>query len=291
MNYRHAFHAGNFADVLKHVVLVLCLEHLKKKSAPFRVLDTHAGAGRYRLGVGDSARTSEWLGGIGRLIGPDAAPLPPTVARILAPYLETIRDAQPDSGHFTAYPGSPVIAAARLRPADRLVANELHPEDGKSLSAEFDRDRRVTVTALDGYTSLKAHLPPPERRGLILVDPPFEVGGEFIRMTEGLGEALARFRTGTFLLWYPIKDPKPVERFHRRIAEVASRYQVETVLAAELLLRRPRNPDLLNGCGLVVANPPFTLAADLGQVLPELARRCADGMGASGRVQPLDLLP
>ncbi len=289
MNYRHAYHAGNFADVLKHIVFVLCLEHLKKKDAPFRVIDTHAGPGTYALESAASAATGEWRDGIGKLFGPDAAPLPAKVATILAPYLEVIRRAQDGRPGLSVYPGSPAIAASLLRKGDKLVANELHPVDGKALAKTFAKDKSVQVMALDGYTALKALLPPPERRGLVLVDPPFEEPGELIRMTDGLSEALERFRTGTFALWYPIKDIKPVARFHRGVTEACAKAAIDSVLIIELHLRAIRNPDLLNGSGLVVVNPPYTLVDDFGVVLPELSRRLAAGPGAQVRLERLAL--
>ncbi len=285
MNYRHSFHAGNFADVVKHIVLVLCLEHLAKKPAPFRVIDTHAGRGTYLLGKGDAERTGEWRDGIGKLAGSDAAPFPPDVAKLIARYLELVGGK--DGAALETYPGSPAIVSAMLRPGDKLVANELHPEDGKTLARHFKGDRAVKVMDMDGWTAVKALLPPPERRGLVLVDPPFEDAGEFIRMTAALKDGLDRFKTGTFLLWYPIKDPKPVQRFHRAVREVAAAHALESALALELYLRAPRHPGLLNGAGLVVVNPPFDLAAKCAKILPSLAAIFAQGAGAEGRVEQL----
>jgi 23S rRNA (adenine2030-N6)-methyltransferase len=282
MNYRHAFHAGNFADVLKHLVLVLCIEYLKRKDGPFRIIDTHAGCGRYRLDGGEAQRTGEWQQGIGRLMGPEAEPLPEHLLSVVAPYLDIVRH-ENGGGGLTVYPGSPLIAANLLRRNDVLIANELHPEDASVLKSVFAKDRRVKVMTLDGWTALKALLPPNERRGLVLIDPPFEAPGELIRLTEGLVAASQRFSSGITLLWYPIKDPKPVARFHRAIAETG----LKKLLKIELLLRAPRNPDVLNGTGLVVSNPPFTLAGELEVVLPELCRRFGQGRSASIRVESL----
>lgn len=285
MNYRHSFHAGNFADVVKHIVLVLCLEHLLKKPTPFRVIDTHAGRGMYLLGKGDAERTGEWREGIGRIAGADAVPLPREAADLLQRYLE-IAGARGDDALET-YPGSPEIISRMLRPTDRLVANELHPEDAKSLAKHFKGDRAVKVMEMDGWTAVKALLPPPERRGLVLIDPPFEDPGEFIRLTAALKDGLDRFKTGMFLLWYPIKDPKPVQRFHRGVTEVAVAHGLESVLAVELLLRAPRHPGLLNGTGLIVANPPFDLARTLAKILPHLTAIFGQGPGATGHVAQL----
>lgn len=283
MNYRHAYHAGNFADVVKHIVLVLCLEHLKKKSAAFRVIDTHAGTGRYRLGAAEAAKTGEWQAGIARVLARiDHAPA--AVQSTLAPYLALVRRELDADGRLSAYPGSPAIAAASLRKGDMLIANELHPEDHARLQDLFDRDKQVKVMALDGWTALKAVLPPPERRGLVLIDPPFEEPGELIRLTEGLEAGLQRFKTGLYLLWHPIKDPKPVDRFRREIGAVTARHEIETTLAVELLLRAPRHPDVLSGCGLIVVNAPYTLEAQLSVVLPWLAEALGETRDAQGRV-------
>lgn len=290
MNYRHAFHAGNFADVIKHIVLVLCIEHLKKKPAPFRVIDTHAGIGRYRLHTGEATRTGEWRDGIARLFGPEAAPLSPAIAALLKPYLDLI-SAENSSGALNIYPGSPAIVQALLRRDDRFIANELHPEDAKALAAAMKGDKAVITSAIDGYTALKAHLPPKERRGLVLVDPPFEEPGELIRLTEGLAEGLKRFATGTFALWYPIKDPKHTTRFKRAIAEVTAHADVPPALEVEMFLRPPRNPALLNGAGLVVINPPFTLYADMNAILTELLPRLSDNPEATFSVDALPKAP
>jgi 23S rRNA (adenine2030-N6)-methyltransferase len=275
MNYRHAYHAGNFADVLKHIVFTRCLAHLCRKDAPFRVIDTHAGAGVTRLDQRESAATGEWHGGIGRLLGPDALPLPAAVGDVLAPYLDAVRSENP-AGPVSTYPGSPVLARNMLRAGDKLIVNELHPEDGAALRRLLNYDKACKVLSEDGYQLLKSALPPPERRGLILIDPPFEEPGELVRMTNALAEGLARFATGTYLLWYPIKDEKHVARFHRGVSEVAATARIEPPLKIELLLRPARNPLLLNGCGLVVVNPPYTLHDEMALVLPELAQRLGD---------------
>jgi len=279
MNYRHAYHAGNFADVLKHAVLALCLDHLRAKPAPFRVIDTHAGAGRYDLAGSEAGKTLEWAEGIGRLLGVDAPPLPPPVEAALAPYLDVVRAINPD-GRLTLYPGSPMIARAMLRAGDRLVVNELHPADNRALAALFRNDAEVAVMGLDGWTAVKALLPPQERRGLLLVDPPFEAPGEFELLARAVAEARKRFAAGTMLFWYPIKDAKRVEEFRAAIAQEGR----EKSLRAELLARRPDNPSTFNGCGLFIVNPPWTLREKLEIVLPFLAERLAQGPGADYRL-------
>jgi 23S rRNA (adenine2030-N6)-methyltransferase len=290
MNYRHAYHAGNFADVLKHIVLMRCLVHLGRKPAPFRVIDTHAGAGRYRLHQGEAAKTGEWREGIGRLIGPDATPFSTPAEALLAPYFDAIRAENPD-GTVSVYPGSPALIRTLLRASDALVANELHPEDVVTLKAVFARDKACQVLQQDGYSALKALLPPKERRGLVLIDPPFEEPGELIRMTDALKEGLARFATGMYLLWYPIKDEKPVARFHKAIGEVALSAKIETPLKIEMMLREARNPLILNGCGLVVVNPPHTLVDDLQTVLPEAVKQLGDMGKSFFRVGPVVASP
>ena len=281
MNYRHAYHAGNFADVIKHATLALVIEYLKRKAAPFRIIDTHAGSGRYALDSGAAGKTGEWQGGIGRLLGPGAAPLPPPVTRRMAPYLDAVR-AQNGGQALRVYPGSPLIARRLMRAQDTLIANELHPEERAQLEAAVARDRRIKVMALDGWTALKSLLPPKERRGIVLIDPPFEEDHELVRLAEGLAQGLRRFATGVYLAWYPIKDPKPVARFHAAVAAIKG----PDLLRVELMLRRPTDTDRLNGCGLIVANPPHTLVDELASILPELTRRLGDGSGAHYRLDP-----
>jgi 23S rRNA (adenine2030-N6)-methyltransferase len=281
MNYRHAYHAGNFADVLKHAVLALVIDYLKRKDSPFRVIDTHAGRGRYALTSKEAGKTGEWLSGIGRLLGPDAAPLPPEVERVLDPYLKAVAAAN-TPGSLNIYPGSPLIAQKLMRAQDVLVANELHPEERSELEAALGRDRRAKVMGLDGWIALKSLLPPKERRAVVLIDPPFEQEGELTRLADGLAEGLQRFATGSFIGWYPIKDLRPVARFRESLANAP-----RPVLCVELMTRRPNDSERLNGCGLVVANPPFTLQSELEAVLPELTKRMGHDSGAQYHIRHL----
>jgi 23S rRNA (adenine2030-N6)-methyltransferase len=279
MNYRHAYHAGNFADVLKHVVLALVIEYLKRKEAPFRVVDVHAGAGRYALTSAEAGKTGEWLGGIGRLLGAEARPLPATVARHLQPYLDAVRS-ENAAPRLEVYPGSPALALRLMRAQDTLVANDLHPEERAHLNAAIGSDRRAKVMALDAWVALKSLLPPKERRGVVLIDPPFEEPRELDRMAEGLAQGLQRFATGIYLVWYPIKDLRPIARFHADLAALG----ISKLLRVELLVQRPSDSERLNGCGLVVANPPYTLESELSAILPELSRRLAAAAGARYRL-------
>src|SRR5262245_26457940 len=277
MNYRHAYHAGNFADVVKHWVFALAIAHLKRKDAAFRVIDTFAGRGRYALTSAEANKTLEWKGGIGRLLGADAEALPPELARNLEVYLEAVR-LENAPGELKCYPGSAAIAARLLRVQDTLIANEAQDEVLQQLGADFGRPRRgIKLMGLDGWVALRALLPPPERRGVILIDPPFEEEGELARLAAGLGEGLRRFATGVFIAWYPIKDGKATRRLMTMLAESAP----SKLLCLEILIRQPRNREALNGCGLLLANPPFTLETVLKQAAPALTRRLATGPGAS----------
>ena len=279
MNYRHAFHAGNFADVLKHATLTLVIDYLKQKDAPFRVIDTHAGIGTYDLTAIAAEKTGEWRQGIGRLLDPAAAPLPEAIATLLKPYLDVVI-AENGANPLTRYPGSPRIARALLRRDDVLVVNELHPEDGAELEALFARDRQTKVMQLDGWVALKSLLPPKERRGVVLIDPPFEQPGELDRLARGLSEAVSRFPSGIYLLWYPIKDPKAIAAFHAALTKLA----LPKLLVAELMLRPAGDTTRLNGTGLAILNPPWRLDEALGSILPFLADRLGES-GASHRLQ------
>ncbi|TGY88978.1 23S rRNA (adenine(2030)-N(6))-methyltransferase RlmJ [Marinicauda algicola] len=283
MNYRHAFHAGNFADVVKHVVLALCLAHLKRKGTPFAYVDTHAGSGVYDL-AGEAARRSpEWQAGIARLMG---ARRPPDVERVLGPYLEAVRACNPGGG-LTAYPGSPAIAAHMMGARDRLHLFELHPADGAELDRRYAKDRRVKVEARDGYRGLKSALPPKERRGLVLVDPPFEQKDEMIRMAQAAVDAIPRFATGTFVFWRPLKDLWSAERFDTGLAEwlIAEREELpEKILRADLWVRDLESEGKLAGAGVMVVNPPYTLEQDLLVVLPWLCDLFRQGEGAGWRL-------
>ncbi len=276
MNYRHAFHAGNFADVVKHAVLARILVHLRAKDAGFRVVDSHAGIGLYDLAGEAAERTGEWQGGIGRIAGAD---LGAATAEFLAPWLDVVRGLNPD-GELRHYPGSPVIAARMMRRQDRLVANELHPEDADLLEAALAGCRQAKVMRLDGWTAVKSLLPPPERRGLLVVDPPFEREGEFERLATAMVEASRRFAGGVQLLWYPEKKPAAVRAFHRAVVESG----VAPVLRIAHRTRTPTADGPLAAAGLLVVNPPWRLADEAAAVLPVLAAAMADGAGAGAEV-------
>ncbi len=256
MNYRHAFHAGNFADCTKHALLVWLLRALARKPAPFTVLDSHAGAGRYDL-AGDAERTGEWRAGIARLLHQ-----PPSV---LADYLGVVEAAG-------LYPGSPGIIRALLRPGDRLLCCELHPEEAAGLRRCFTGDSQVAVHARDGWAGLDALLPPAAKRGLVLIDPPYEAPGEHARVAEALATVARRFSTGVAAAWYPIKHRAPVRALH----EAVRLGGVRDVVAAELWLRDPTDPARLNGNGLLVRNPPYLWDREWPDLLAALLARLGD---------------
>ncbi len=263
MNYRHAFHAGNFADVVKHLILSRIVEYLKRKPGAFRVIDTHAGAGRYDL-TGDEARRSpEWTEGIKRLVDRGLAGEAATLAE---PYLAAVAAENPANG-LTVYPGSPLLVRRLLRPQDRLSALELHPAYAAALRSLFSGDIQTRVIELDGWLALGAHVPPKEKRGLVLVDPPFEAEGEWERLVAGLVRAHRRWPGGVYALWYPLKEPREAERFAAALTASA----IPKILRAELTIRKPSTPPRLFGTGMVVVNPPFALEAELNALLPALA--------------------
>ena len=263
MNYRHAYHAGNFAEVVKHAILARVVAHLREKPAAFRVLDTHAGAGLTHLAGPEASRTGEWRDGIGRLL---AASLDERVRALVAPYLEAIQAFNPD-GRLLAYPGSPLLLCTWLRPQDRLLACELEPGAAAALGRHLRSDARAKVVTIDGWTALSAYLPPKERRGAVLIDPPFEQPNEFARLTDGLARAHRKWATGTYLAWYPIKDRHDADAFGRRLARAG----IAKILRAELMIGPDRAAERLAGTGLIVINPPWTLEAELAVLLPALA--------------------
>ncbi len=277
MNYRHGFHAGNFADCMKHALLVWLLGAMARKPAPFLLLDTHAGAGLYDLGDDAARRTGEWQRGVGRLRPPGPGGPPPP----LAPFLYALEAAAPP-GH---YPGSPVLARALLRPDDRLVCCELHPEEHATLRRHLARPiaahppgASVAVHARDGYAALRAFLPPPERRALVLLDPPFEAPDEFARLAAALTEARRRFPPAVLAAWYPIKGRAPVRAFHDALRGAG----LPDLVAAELRLREPTDAARLNGCGLLVATPPWRFEAEVPPILDALLARLGDGEAGAG---------
>jgi 23S rRNA (adenine2030-N6)-methyltransferase len=273
MNYRHAFHAGNHADVLKHAVLLAWIEALVRKEAPCFVLDTHAGRGQYDLGAEGAGPTGEAAAGIARLWG--EAGLPPLLERLC----RAVAAFNPD-GVLRHYPGSPRLALAALRAQDRLAACERQPEEVQALRATLAGERRAVVHEGDGYALLRALLPPAEKRGLVLVDPPYEAQeAEYPRVLAAVEEALERWPTGGAAVWYPIKRRRSLSSFFREAARLAPR----GLLCVELLVRPDDSPLRLNGSGMLLFHPPFQLDARIAPSLPVLARRLGEA-GASHRL-------
>ncbi|MCC7346219.1 MAG: 23S rRNA (adenine(2030)-N(6))-methyltransferase RlmJ [Variibacter sp.] len=272
MNYRHAFHAGNFADVHKHATLARILTHLREKAAAFRVIDTHAGAGRYDLAGEEAGRTGEWRNGVARILSTSFAP---PVSALLAPYLDALGGFDPQRPAL--YPGSPVLALALMRPQDRLIACELEPTAAAQLEAHLARDKRAKAIRIDGWTALTAYVPPKERRGLVLIDPPFEQPDEFAHAGERLLAAYRRWPTGIFMLWYPLKEAAGPAGLAGRLASAG----MPNVLRSELWIG-PADGERLAGSGIVVINPPWRLKDELAKLAPALA----DAMGRPGAPRP-----
>lgn len=271
MNYRHAYHAGNHADVLKHIVLTRVVEHMKKKDKPFRVIDAHGGIGLYDLSGIEAGKTGEWEGGIGKL----AEPLAAEVEALIVPYRAVMRDLNP-SGGLRFYPGSPELMLRLMRNGDRLIANELHPEDAALLERQLLRDYRARVTAVDADHCIKANLPPPERRGIILIDPPYEAKTETERALRMLAHGLRRFAQGVFVLWYPLKkDP-----IGEVLAAAAQDMAVAATLKIELRIREAFAGGGLAGSGVLIFNTPWQLDQELRLIVPALAERL--GLGTWG---------
>jgi 23S rRNA (adenine2030-N6)-methyltransferase len=278
MNYRHAFHAGGFADVIKHIVLVRMLTYLQDKQAPFRVIDTHAGAGVYDLTSDEAQRGGEWLTGIARVM---QARFSEKTLPLVAPYLDIVRAFNPQR-ELKAYPGSPLIARALLRPQDRLTACEVEPKARKRLIEALRRDTQARVVDLDGWVALPAFVPPKERRGLVLIDPPYERKDEFERAAAGFAEAFAKWPTGSYVLWYPVKSRRATDGLARHVAEVVG---ASAPPGKCLRLEFSTAPQLagagLTSTGLLIVNPPWTLSGELKAILPELEKPL--GLGGAGR--------
>lgn len=260
LSYRHIYHAGNFADVFKHVVLLQILRALLRKEAPFFVLDTHAGIGRYELALAEAQKNREFDNGVARLLecsDPPAA---------VADYLEQVYAQNPNGQYLSYYPGSPCLIRALLRSQDRLVLSELHPADVIELKRVFAGDKQVAVHQQDAYQGLKAFLPPAERRGLVLIDPPYERKDEYERVASSLKMAYQRWPTGTYVIWYPILSRSLVTRFHQVVMATG----IRKILRAELCIDADTDRTVFVGSGLLIVNPPWQLQEELAAQLPWL---------------------
>jgi 23S rRNA (adenine2030-N6)-methyltransferase len=257
VNYRHAFHAGNFADVHKHLVLLALLERLRRKPTPIFFLDTHAGRGRYDLQSHDATRGAEWREGIGKLVGAAAT------SEDLRRYLDASGVKQPP---LHTYFGSPLLALDSLREADRLVFVEQQPAEAAALERELPRRRNMSVVCGDGYAALRTYLPPKENRGLVFIDPPYEADNEFVLVERALQFGLTRWPNGIFAAWYPIKAAREAQRMHSSLVKSGLR----KLLVVELSVRPQDSPLGLNGSGMLIANPPWKIDADLSDAMHEL---------------------
>ncbi len=278
MNYRHAFHAGNFADVMKHVLLVRMLVHLRRKDTAFRVIDTHAGIGFYDLSAPEAIRTGEWRDGIGRL----EQPFDGAVEELLQPYREILAGMRARHGN-SCYPGSPAITRELLRRNDRAIFIEKHELDGELLRERFNTVRNTKVLRADGWAALGGLVPPKEKRGLVLIDPPYEEAGELMSAIGRLGRATRKWPTGVFTLWYPVKLRTTTDSF----AAALSAALPAPAIRIELLIDAPNDPARLSGSGLVVVNPPWTLEAEAPAILAALAERLGRTAAAGFKVERL----
>lgn len=282
MNYRHAFHAGNFADVIKHIVLARILTYLQDKPAAFRVIDTHAGAGLYDLDSDEARRSGEWLTGIARLM--QARFTNETVA-LTKPYLDIVRAFNP-KGELKAYPGSPLIARGLMRPQDRLVACELEPKARKALIDVLRRDEQARVVDLDGWMALPAFVPPKERRGLVLIDPPFEAKDEFEKLGRAFSIAYAKWPTGIYVIWYPAKSRRATDTLAQLVARTAAAAKTPgKCLRLEFSVAPQLDGAALTSTGLLIVNPPYTLQGELKTILPELEMPLGQGGAARFRLE------
>jgi len=264
MNYRHSYHAGNFADVIKHVTLIALLSALQNKEKPLCYIDTHAGTGFYDLFSEQAKKTHEYTGGIEKVIQCER---PPAVVKRYLDCVHEINNRLSDAkfASLRYYPGSPLIARQLLRPHDNIIACELHPEEYQLLKNTFAGDKRVAVHHLDGFLGLKAFLPPAERRGLILIDPPYENPDEYTRIVHSLPFALKRFPTGIYAIWYPIKEKADTERFYNALNK-----NIPLPIFVMELTIYPDLPQHLNGCGLAIINPPWQFEQTVDEFLPWL---------------------
>jgi len=289
LNYRHAFHAGNFADVVKHVAMALCFERLNAKDTPYRYIDTHAGIGLYDFEGEEAGRSPEWKDGVGRIWDAESG-APEDVRAALAPWLEVIR--RLNAGGLQHYPGSPLIAAEMMRKGDAIRLCELHPESAVLLREAMGRDKRVKIEERDGFDALPAYLPPPERRGLILIDPPFEAGTsgrklDFEWMLTAALKAVKRWPQGTYVFWRPIKDVEAVQQFDGELVSMLIEQggiAREKLLVADLWVRAI-GEGKLSGAGVVIVNPPYGVEQHLRAAMPWLCEVMAQGPGAGWRLE------
>lgn len=276
LSYQHAYHAGNFADVLKHVVLAQVLAYLKKKDKPLCYIDTHAGSGDYKLNSGEAQKNKEFLGGIGNLWQCEDLPA------CVSDYVNLIKQAN-HSGQLTRYPGSPIIARHLLGDKDRLFLYELHTAESRLLNDVVKRDKRIKVFRADGLKDSLGLLPPKENRGLILIDPPYEIKNEYQAVVGALKEMHKRFATGCYLLWYPVVARKRNQYMERALQASG----IKNIQLYELGIQADSDGFGMTACGMVVVNPPWTLPAEMQQVLPWLAETLGENQQGHYRIEQL----
>ena len=255
LSYRHLFHAGNFADVFKHALLAHLIQSLNQKPKPYFYLDTHAGTGLYDLSHPWAQKAREYESGIRKLW--DRKDIPAA----LKPFLDSVREENPD-GHIRYYPGSPRIVRKLIRPIDRMVLTELNKTDCAELHTRFARDKRVTVKLMDAYQGIKAHLPPPERRGLVLIDSSFDRAREFARLAESLVDAHTRWETGMYAIWYPLMGKSVSAGFERVLKDTG----IRKILQFEMQIL-PDDASTIPGCGMIIVNPPWKFDTEMRTLL------------------------
>ncbi|WP_455477462.1 23S rRNA (adenine(2030)-N(6))-methyltransferase RlmJ [Bartonella sp. B41] len=273
MNYRHIYHAGNFADVFKHIIVTRIVEYLKRKEKAFRVIDTHAGTGIYDLSSLEANKTGEWREGIQRIL---SSPIPEDLNTLLYPWYDVINTLNKEKKEIVLYPGSPVLIRQLLRKQDRLTAIELHREDYASLAKNLSGDYQTKVLYLDGWLSLNSHLPPKEKRGFVLVDPPFEKNGDFFRLTEGLVKAHRRFSGGIYALWYPVKHDQEIKNFLHALRNTG----IPKILQLEMRVRKNSISPTMSGSGMILINPPHLLEKEIKKLSPFLIARLGQDKNA-----------
>jgi 23S rRNA (adenine2030-N6)-methyltransferase len=264
LSYRHSFHAGNFADIIKHIVLVEILEHLTQKNTPFEYIDTHSGAGLYNLKSNDAQKLREYANGIAKLETKDFPEL--------SCYFDTI-NAYNQPGNFNVYPGSPCIAQNFLRKQDRAWLFELHPQDYELLSHNIRSNKKIRSSCQDGLTGMMALLPPTSRRGVVLIDPSYEIKSEYDQVVDAVIQAYKKFSTGTYAIWYPVVDRRKIDHMEKKLIQS----RIKNIQRFELGLSADSKERGMNSSGLFVINPPWKLLGKMEKLLPKLAEKLGDG--------------
>ncbi len=276
LSYRHAYHAGNHADVLKHLVVVRCVRYLRRKDRPLCYVDTHAAAGGYSLLADESQKCCEYQSGIEKLWQQNDLP------ESVADYRNLVAEYNQHQ-HLSRYPGSPWLAAKVLSKQDALWLHELHPNEAESLKATFSRDRRIKVVAGDGYQGSVALMPPPQRRGLVLIDPSYEIKSDYQQVVETLQKLHSRFATGVFALWYPVVERQRIDRLEKALCSSG----IQRINLYELSIKPDHSDYGMTGSGMIIINPPWGLQQDMPQALPYLARQLGEAAGSHYRIESL----